>query len=418
MDNIQKLAKILLVEKKVLVDLDNKMKMVFNNDNVLDRIVEENESIISSVLQRLNNNDNSASHVRSILRKAIFYQEKQFLNFLKGVEGKTDFERAANLSEKIARVGKGFFLKKEYAKEILRKSRPDNLLKYLGYKNVDELLDNEDITEAFSALRFVESNEWMHKTFETAYSDFTADDFEEREIEIKVLGPQWLDVSKKFVAKKHHNVSHLKEFGVIFLNPIKMDVPGKSLRDFALLLHYFHEIEFYSKLFRKYAKEKNFASHLKSLLRGDVIEKSKINKKKSKICEWLIIQRYLWKEDPKDPRLFLPRINPESVHWARGERDLAEFGKRNSELDFELWGDMDWVGGFLKGSMGEEFISFDLEDNAMGLVSFMEGRQEYFTYHQAEGMWTKIFCEYVKGEENMEKIIIDNFDKGVVKFNI
>jgi hypothetical protein len=130
----------------------------------------------------------------------------------------------------------------------------------------------------------------------------------------------------------------------------------------------------------------------------------------------LIVQRYLWKENPEDARLFMPRINPESVHWARGERDLAEFGKRNAELDFELWGDMDWVGNFFKGGMGEEFISFDLEDNAMGLVSFMEGRQEYFSYHQMEGMWTKIFCEYVKGEENMEKMIIDNFDKGVIEF--
>ena len=74
----------------------------------------------------------------------------------------------------------------------------------------------------------MESDEWMHETFEVAYSGFTAADFEERPIEIKVLGKEWHEVAKQFVAKKHHNVSHLKEFGVIFLNPIQERTPENS----------------------------------------------------------------------------------------------------------------------------------------------------------------------------------------------
>lgn len=413
-NSIKKIANILKVNENDLTELDAKMSAVANG-GVLDRLARENENIIEDTLTKLNNKNRAVNHVRGVLRKAIFSDEKKFLSFLADIDGKTEFDKAASLSRNIAKVGKGFFLKREYAAEILKKSRPDNLLKYLGYGNISELLEKEDIFEAFSALRFVESNEWMHKTFEDAYSGFSAGDFEERDIEIKVLGSQWYDIAKKFVAKKHHNVSHLKEFGVIFLNPIKMDIPGKFLRDFALLLHYFHEIEFYSKLFRKYSTEKDFSSRLKSLLRGDVNEvpSSKFQVPKT---QWLIVQRYLWKENPDDPRLSLPRVNPEAMHWARGERDLAEFGKHNADINLELWGNMDWVGNFFQGASGEEFISFDLEDNAMGLVSFMEGKEEYFSYHQREAMWTKIFSEYVGGEEKMEKLIIDNFDKGVVEF--
>lgn len=373
---MKKIAEILRINKNDLADLDAKMSEVAGS-GVLDRLARENKNIIEDVLTKLNNKNRSVNHVRGVLRKAIFFNEKKFLSFLTDIEGKTEFDKAANLSRNIARVGKGFFLKREYAVEILKKSRPENLLKYLGYDNIGELLDKEDIFEAFSALRFV--------------------------------------ISKKFVAKKHHNVSHLKEFGVIFLNPIKMDIPGKFLRDFALLLHYFHEIEFYSKLFRKYARSDNFALRLKSLLRGDVIENAGVVSGKNSV-RWLIVQRYLWKENPEDPRLLLPRVNPESVHWARGERDLAEFGKRNADVGLELWGNMDWVGDFFKGDSGEEFVSFDLEDNAMGLVSFMEGKEEYFNYHQREAMWTKIFSEYAGGEEKMEKLIIDNFDKGIIEF--
>jgi len=53
----------------------------------------------------------------------------------------------------------------------------------------------------------------------------------------------------------------------------------------------------------------------------------------------------------------------------------------------------------------------------MTLVSFMEGEErQYFNYHQREAMWTRIFSEYVGGDDNMEKLLIENFDKGVIKF--
>ena len=53
----------------------------------------------------------------------------------------------------------------------------------------------------------------------------------------------------------------------------------------------------------------------------------------------------------------------------------------------------------------------------MSVVSFIEGQgQQFFTYHQREAMWTKIFSEYAGGEENTEKLLIDNFDKGVIRF--
>ena len=59
---------------------------------------------------------------------------------------------------------------------------------------------------------------------------------------LKILEPQWLDVAEKFLEKKYHNVSHLKEFGVIFVIPLKIDMPGETLRLFTLILHYLNEV--------------------------------------------------------------------------------------------------------------------------------------------------------------------------------
>ena len=410
MNGCDSLAKVLGVDTLMLESLESEMEERTGKTGVLDKIYHENCNIIDSTLDVLNSKDKSVAHVRSVLRKTVFSHERELLDFLEVIEGKTKFDKATVLARKIAKVGPGFFLKKEKAEEILKKRRPKNLLDYLGLKSVDELLSKHDITETFAVLRLMESDEWMHETFEETYSKFTPDDFEEREIEVRVLGPQWRKVGEKFAHKKYHNLSHLKEFGVIFINPIEEDVPGKFFRDFALILHYFHEIEFYSKLFRKYSKGNDFSQKLKMLLRGDVPEIYKVEP-----GEWLIVQRYLAKENPKDPRLFIPRVNPESMHWLRGERDLALFRDPDAKLDLRLWHNLDWIGGIFEDG-DREIVSFDLEDNALSLVSFMEGKEESFNYHQREAMWTKVFSEYAGGEAKTEELLVENFDKGVIKF--
>lgn len=414
MTSYEYFGKILDIDPSVLSHLDETMIARGKRKGVFDELMKKNQEQIERTLQALNSTDRSASHIRSVLRKAILAHEKQFLAFLNLIEGNTIFEKEAVLARKIAKVGKGFFLKREKAREILMRRPPASVMKFLGYTDIREMLEKEDITELFVSLRFLETQAWMHETFEVAYSAFTPHDFEERDVELRVVGPRWRKVGEAFVAKKHHNVSHLKEFGVIFLNPIAEDVPGKLVRDFALLLHYFHEVEFYSKLFKRAALGSDFATRLKSLLRGDVTgDKEKITS--TKPGEWLIVQRYLWKEDPKDPRLFLPRVNPESMHWSRGERDLTIFGAEDARLDIAMWKDLDWVGGVFDHG-DEEVVSFDLEDKAMTLVSFMEGKEQHFTYHQREALWTKIFEMYAGGESEMEELLLEHFDKGVIQF--
>jgi len=414
---LNELAKVLGVEPALLENLDREMAKRTGNVGVLERVITENDKLIADVLTKLDSGERGAEHVRSVLRKAVLKQEEELLDYLEEkVQGTSEFDKAVLLARQIGKVGKGYFLKKELGADILRKRPPVEVLKYLGVATADEALAKYDVAEIFSALRFMETDEWMHETFDAAYGAFTAADFEEREIEIKVLGPEWREVAKKFVAKKHHNVSHLKEFGVIFLNPIQERIPGKFLRDFALIFHYLHEIDFYSKLFKHYFVSPDFASHFKALLRGDVPEIYR-----SEPGEWLIVQRYLAKINPNDPRLFMPRVNPESLHWHRGECDIAAFKVDGVNLDLSLWCDLDWVGNLFQATKAppvkDEVVSFDLEDNAMTLVSFMEGEEDqFFNYHQREALWTKIFSEYVGGEDKMEQLLIENFDKGIVKF--
>jgi len=130
------------------------------------------------------------------------------------------------------------------------------------------LIDKESFESVFSSLRFTQSTEWMHKFFDLSYSEIKPDDFEIRPVILKVLEEKWFEIGKRFLEKKFHNVSHLKELGIIFVIPIKLDVAGELFRTFTLLLHYLHEVPYYSKLFKKFAQEEEFIENVKSLSKG------------------------------------------------------------------------------------------------------------------------------------------------------
>jgi hypothetical protein len=281
-------------------------------------------------------------------------------------------------------------------------------MEFLGYDSVQKMLLNEDIFEIMSAIRFVEEKDWLNNVFFRQYENLTFDDFEERDIKVKALGEKWGAESKKFVLEKRHNISHLKELGIIFVIPVLLGISGEILRMFALILHYLNEIPFYSGIFKEIAGEqKTFAENLISLLRGDVPERRPAESEKS---QWLVVQRYLAKDDENDWRLFVPHISPEALHWLKAEEYLSGAGSMLNHFGEELsfWKDIDWVGDYFKDESGMDvLVSFDLVDTVMSLVK--EKEMEKYLYHHQEALWNKIFMEYMgrnKLEEYSKKYLL------------
>ncbi len=404
--------KIINIKEDQLKELDEFMSATLDISNVFNKLKEELERNLNNKLNLLGV-DKSISYEE--LYQKIFSQiekdEKTLYRYVDITPEDFNFEKIVLTVKKMGGEREGFFLKKDYAKKILEQCPPQKTMEYLGYSSINEMLNKEDVMDVFSALRFTENTEWMHNTFDKAYSNFTPNDFEKRNIDIRVLGNQWKEVAEKFVAKKHHNVSHLKEFGVIFINPIAESDPGKFIRDFALLLHYTHEIVFYSKLFEQYSYKESFNDKFLSLLRGDVPEASQ-----QSIGDWLIIQRYLWKDDPYDKRLFVPRVNPESLHWRKAQQDIVNLAQQENLEGFLLWDDSDYLAYPFEKENEYNVVSFDLEDSAMSFVSNQEGRKEFFTYHQKEAIWNKIFASFVGGYDNLEENILSSIDKAVISF--
>lgn len=411
---LYKLSRVLRTDRKTVAIICAKMEALTGKKDVLEAIVQENDRRVAEKIKTLGLPPRPTSYAahRALVNKV--NRDEETLARLLKYPICTTFEGCKtllNFAQEAANVGPGLFLKKEKAAEFLRLNPPHNIMKFFGYKNGDELLANEDLLEVYSALRFVEEMEWLNRDFFKAYARLTPADFEMRKIEVRVLDGKWLTAAEHFLKKKYHNVSHLKELGVIFVVPIPPTAAGETMRLFTLILHYLHEVTFYSKLFQRYAREeKNFAERIISSFRGDVLEEALPNEGKS---AWRIIQRYLAKDDEFDSRLFQPHVNPEALHWKKAENDGARLSRRFADLDLDFWQELDFVGDFFKTDSGgdEILISFNLIDTAMSLV--MERELIKYLYHHQEALWNKIFSEYM-GEEEMEKLIIDNFEKGYI----
>lgn len=413
MYSYEKIAKVLRVDKDVIRLIEEKFGVLTGKSGVMDKIVEDNERQIRNRLDLLGlGRKIIAKEVFDALISKIEADDSQVFKALGSPSALVagDWQRVLETAKNIADKPKGFFLKEEKAVEFLKNQPPQKILDVLNYTAVEEMLKKENVFEIFSALRFVEGNEWLNKNFFSQYENLQPGDFELREIKVLALPERWAQIAKDFVKHKYHNISHLKELGLIYTIPLSLEISGETLRNFGLILHYFNEIEFYSGFFEKFSQDAgSFAKNLISLLRGDIIDERLLASEKT---QWLIVQRYLAKDDENDWRLFQPHLNPEAIHWEKAEKMLVKAGQllNNFSSDLSFWENLNWVGDYFMTEIGiDVLVSFNLIDTAMSLVK--EKELVKYLYHHQEALWNKIFIEYF-GNEKMEELIQKNIIKG------
>lgn len=408
-----KLARILRVDKHILYHIEDRLTQVTGKIGILEKVVEDNEQQIKDSLLTLGvARQASAKEIYDAFISKIEADDNLIFQALNGAvcDSQKDCDRILETARKIAKSNSGFFLKKEIAREFLRREPPKKVMEYLRYQSVDEMLEKENLLEIYSALRFLEGNDWLNQVFFKQYELLTPADFESRPVIVYALSEKWIKAAEKFVVKKWHNISHLKELGVVFVIPVALGISGELLRMLSLIFHYLHEIPFYSDIFQKIAEvPETFSKNFISLLRGDVLERQLPEGQKA---SFLVVQRYLAKDDENDWRLFAPRINPEALHWLKAEEDLVKLaeatGKLNSE--FKFWHNLDWVGDYFKDETGNDIlVSFNLVDMVMSLVK--EKELIKYLYHHQEALWNKIFIEYFN-RETLEKFSKDYLLQG------
>ncbi|MEX0587285.1 MAG: hypothetical protein WD159_00795 [Patescibacteria group bacterium] len=430
---MEELAKLLGTTKEKLESLSDEMGEFTGRKGVPEGLAEKIKAERQAALKELGMTENST---RKEVLAALGARVKLLEEEAKKVLGEPQMQdhkyiqKLFSRAVQISKPKKGFFLKEEKAKELFLQNPPQNILAQLKYGSAEELLATEDLFEVFSALRFLEDRKWQNEVFFAPFAKLTPDDFEERPIVMRVLDlNKWGSEARNFTKKKFHNTTHLKELGVVIVIPVDY-TEGALTRMFAMMFHYLNEVSFYAKYFKLISVEPDgFAKKFVSALRGDVRDEAP---DLENIVAWVIMQRYLAKENPTDPRLLVPHISPEALHWSRASTNLSALGETLSEVERVADGLSFWKGkahlcGFTPES--DQLVSFNFEDNVFSLASnpseaFSEGGQ--YTYHVREALWNRFFIEWFSapegrdlasggdGEKILETLMIEEFGQGIV----
>lgn len=297
-----------------------------------------------------------------------------------------------------------FALKYAKAAEMLSKRPPEQLMKRLGYSEVNEMVAKEDLAELFIAIRFTEGPEWLND-FNTIYKDLKGSDFEERPIKlVRFDARKWGNVAAHFIEKKKHINTHSKELGVVaILPPPTPQMKAITLKVITLTLHYYNEVRLYSAYFKLLASRPHFGAILSETLIADtprvqLIEHHKIH--------WRVIQRYYGKigEGDKHPEIFQPHLQPEDLHWRSAEKILYQI-----DPEMAIWQDMDYV-ATLKGN---DIVTFNLMDIALSYANGIDYPERYL-YHFRESLWNELFARYM-GNKLLRDQLLNKLDNAIVK---
>ncbi|MDB5182844.1 MAG: hypothetical protein JWO47_628 [Candidatus Saccharibacteria bacterium] len=293
-------------------------------------------------------------------------------------------------------------LKRSVAKRMLHDMPPPSIMKHLGYSSIDSMLKRENLFEVYGALRFAETPAWLVK-FDKTYKSLTPSDFETRDIEILQMDKKrWGDIAEDFVRKKRHNITHLKELGVILMLPTNLEkLPGITLTAMPLLFHYVNEIRLYSSFFKLQQVKPHFGKIIAETLVADIGSAAVMA---GSHVHWRVIQRYYGKlKHEYHPEIFEPHVQPEDLHWRKAEEYLYDI---DPELGF--WRDLDYVALLA----GKNPISFNLLDCSMSYSTGANYDQRLF-FHMRESLWNELFIRYM-GQANLASQVLKQLDNNMI----
>lgn len=382
------------------MDLNKILKTKYQfTDKAIKEIDQENKEKISQKLEELGIKEPTAGQVYQSLIYKVGEAEDELLDYIGHIDcgSREGMQNLLNEALRLFPPKVGFFLKEEAAQEMIIKTPPKKLIKILGYSDVDELLSKENLFEVYGSLRFVQSNEWMHKFLEN-YQKLTKDDFEKRTVKVKVLSPKrWHQAAEKFVKNKYHNLTHLKELGVLFALPREASHEvGVTLTSFSLMLHYFHEISMYSQAFTNLENGDKFGSRIIPILKGECIQDG-----------WLIIPQYLEKKDNPPKKMYQPHINPEAIFWKKATQDLMKLARELNGSALSFWADLNWIGDYFPTlNSKKRFITFNFPDVSISYANQLPLSKRYL-YHFHEALWNRIF--EIEHNNDIEKYFYEQY---------
>ena len=401
------LSQILSAKEPLFTQAINDLELKSGNTSVDVRLTADIQSMTRAKIAELNLDPNDTAGVE-------LYHALQALiglhnGYLSSAIGTSPDDILANQFKCIKRAidsltvpNKAWVIKQSVAKRLVKAYPPKKVMKQLGYKSVDSMLKRESITELIAVARFLETKTWMNR-FIKSYNKLRSSDFEIRTIKILVLDEQrYKDSALNYIYKQKHNITHLKEHGIILILPLPIKyMRGSIITIMPMILHYLNEIRSYSAFFKMQQVRSNFGEVLVDTLLNDPHKAGRIG---GQDIHWRIIQQHFGNQDSTmHPELFEPHVQPEDLYWRRAESILYLI-----EPALKFWENLDYVASLHPDGI----VPLGLMDNAVSYCNSLQYGQQSLGYTRTS-LWNKIYAQYI-GQENFENQIVSQLNQNII----
>ncbi len=354
----------------------------------------------------LDPNDTTGRELYHALQALVALHDKYLAQIFKAQDARSVSEvlpKIVSGLQGLPQFGHAWVLKSSVAKKLLKKMPPKKIMKHLGYRSVDSLLKREHVGELLCATRFAESQAWQHRLIKQ-YKHLKPTDFEVRDVEIRYLDQtRWSGLVDDFVLQNHHNVCHLKEYGIILVLPLPLDrMKGLFVTLVPLILHYLAEIRLYSAFFKLEQVKPHFGDSIVDTLLHDKTGDMYIA---GQPLHWRTIGRHFGGKSRHQPEVFEPHVQQEDLLYRKAEDLIYRL-----EPALKFWDGLDFV---LNKNDNIRPVSMSLLDNAISYCNGLEYGQ-HVTYHAQNSLWNELLLRYMS-QEALEQKVLDQLSDELVE---
>lgn len=282
------------------------------------------------------------------LRQALGVDETPVVNLLEAV--------AKSLEDHTSK-DKVFVIKQSVMRTMMKKLKPKNTMKALGYRSMDSMIKHESMIQLVAAADIIEDAKWQSNKLK-AYKSLKASDFEMRSVQFVVpLHKKWPELAEKFVKTNKHNILTCRELGGVLILPLKQDLPGLATTAVLAAMTAFAEIRTESALLKLHLVRPDFNDVFIKNLQGQPTITVPFG---SNQLGWQLVYSYYSAKPKLQTDVFSPHLYTEDFK----RRDPSVLLKKlHSSLGF-------WQGGhkliFVDGS---EAVSLNMFDVALALCN-------------------------------------------------
>lgn len=251
-------------------------------------------------------------------------------------------------------------IKPSVIKRIIKKLKPKQVMKGLGYRSLDSMLKHESVAQLLAAAEILETQEWHQKRL-AEYKKLSISDFELKRVHFVLPNTKkWPKIAEDYTEKYRHNVLAIHEVGAVVVLPLHIELLGLAIATTSVCVQALNDIRASSAYLKLHQVRPDIGEVIAAMADE---EWSKMSALHGQDIGWGTLHWFYGSQHNADshPELFEPHVQPDDMQLHETEVILSELNP-----DFKFWQGTHFLGILDEANKA---VSMNVLDVALGVCN-------------------------------------------------